>query len=597
MRRPLISGASLSELLASAGGDPDEELSDGETPDEPETVRIDPDCAEKLEHARGRILNLIKEKRPRFVPAFELMTFRDNTISVSVPTTELREEILRSKTGMLMRIAELAGIEGMIELEVTVNEEIRAARPIKLEDRVRYITEKNPLVAELRKALDLEVEYKERTIKMATKNFIEELEWRGMIHTIMPGAKEQLEKEMTTAYLGIDPTADSLHIGHLVGVMILKHFQMCGHRPLALIGGATGMIGDPSGKSQERNLLDEPTLRHNQEAIKRQLAKLLDFESDAPNAAVLVNNYDWMKDISFLEFIRDIGKCITVNYMMAKDSVKKRFSGEGDGMSFTEFTYQLVQGFDFLHLYQTMNCKVQLGGADQWGNITTGTELIRRKLGNEAEAFAITCPLITKADGTKFGKTESGNVWLDARYTSPYKFYQFWLNVSDEDAKRYIRIFTLLDRETVEALTAEHEAAPHLRVLQKRLAQEITTMIHSREEYEKAVEASAILFGGSTSEALRKIDEETLLQVFEGVPQFRIARAELGLPFVDLCAEKTQVFPSKGECRKMVQGGGVSLNKEKVADPARTVGEADLIAGKYLLVQRGKKNYYLVIAE
>ena len=430
---------------------------------------------------------------------------------------------------------------------------------------------------------------------MATKNFIEELEWRGMIHTIMPGAKEQLEKEMTTAYLGIDPTADSLHIGHLVGVMILKHFQMCGHRPLALIGGATGMIGDPSGKSQERNLLDE--LRHNQEAIKRQLAKLLDFESDAPNAAVLVNNYDWMKDISFLEFIRDIGKCITVNYMMAKDSVKKRFSGEGDGMSFTEFTYQLVQGFDFLHLYQTMNCKVQLGGADQWGNITTGTELIRRKLGSEAEAFAITCPLITKADGTKFGKTESGNVWLDPRYTSPYKFYQFWLNVSDEDAKRYIRIFTLLDRETVEALTAEHEAAPHLRILQKRLAQEITTMIHSKEEYEKAVEASAILFGGSTSEALRKLDEETLLQVFEGVPQFRIARAELGLPFVDLCAEKAQVFPSKGECRKMVQGGGVSLNKEKVADAAREVTEADLIAGKYLLVQKGKKNYFLLIAE
>ena len=357
------------------------------------------------------------------------------------------------------------------------------------------------------------------------------------------------------------------------------------------------MIGDPSGKSQERNLLDEPTLRHNQEAIKRQLAKLLDFESDAPNAAVLVNNYDWMKDISFLEFIRDIGKCITVNYMMAKDSVKKRFSGEGDGMSFTEFTYQLVQGFDFLHLYQTMNCKVQLGGADQWGNITTGTELIRRKLGSEAEAFAITCPLITKADGTKFGKTESGNVWLDPRYPSPYKFYQFWLNVSDEDAKRYIRIFTLLDRETVEALTAEHEAAPHLRILQKRLAQEITTMIHSKEEYEKAVEASAILFGGSTSEALRKLDEETLLQVFEGVPQFRIARAELGLPFVDLCAEKAQVFPSKGECRKMVQGGGVSLNKEKVADAAREVTEADLIAGKYLLVQKGKKNYFLLIAE
>ena len=320
---------------------------------------------------------------------------------------------------------------------------------------------------------------------MATKNFIEELEWRGMIHTIMPGAKEQLEKEMTTAYLGIDPTADSLHIGHLVGVMILKHFQMCGHRPLALIGGATGMIGDPSGKSQERNLLDEPTLRHNQEAIKRQLAKLLDFDSDAPNAAALVNNYDWMKEFTFLDFIRDIGKCITVNYMMAKDSVKKRFNGEGDGMSFTEFTYQLVQGYDFLHLYETMNCKIQLGGADQWGNITTGTELIRRKLGAEAEAFGITCPLITKADGTKFGKTESGNVWLDPRYTSPYKFYQFWLNVSDEDAKRYIKIFTLLDRETIDALIAEHDAAPHLRVLQKRLAEEITCMIHSREEYER----------------------------------------------------------------------------------------------------------------
>lgn len=438
---------------------------------------------------------------------------------------------------------------------------------------------------------------KKENDKMATKNFIEELEWRGMIHTIMPGAKEQLEKEMTTAYLGIDPTADSLHIGHLVGVMILKHFQMCGHRPLALVGGATGMIGDPSGKSQERNLLDETTLRHNQEAIKRQLAKLLDFSSDAPNAAVMVNNYDWMKDISFLDFIRDIGKLITVNYMMAKDSVKKRFSGEGEGMSFTEFTYQLVQGFDFLHLFQTMNCKVQLGGADQWGNITTGTELIRRKLGEEA--YAITCPLITKADGTKFGKTESGNVWLDGRYTSPYKFYQFWLNVSDEDAERYIRIFTLLDRETIEGLTAEHKAAPHLRILQKRLAEEITTTIHSREEYEKAVEASAILFGGATSEALHRLDEQTLLQVFEGVPQFRIDRATLaaGVPFVDLAAELSQVFASKGECRKMVQGGGVALNKEKVADPQRTVTAEELIAGKYLLVQRGKKNYFLLIAE
>ena len=330
---------------------------------------------------------------------------------------------------------------------------------------------------------------------MATKNFIGELEWRGMIHTIMPGAKEQLDKEMTTAYLGIDPTADSLHIGHLVGVMILKHFQMCGHRPIALVGGATGMIGDPSGKSQERNLLDEATLRLNQEAIKRQLSKLLNFDSDAPNAALMVNNYDWMKEFSFLDFIRDIGKLITVNYMMAKDSVKKRFSGEGDGMSFTEFSYQLVQGYDFMHLYEKYGCKIQLGGSDQWGNITTGTELIRRKLG--AEAYAITCPLITKADGTKFGKTESGNVWLDPRYTSPYKFYQFWLNVSDEDAKRYIRIFTLLDRETIERLTAEHDAAPHLRILQKRLAEEITVMIHSREEYEKAVEASQILFGGA----------------------------------------------------------------------------------------------------
>ena len=406
---------------------------------------------------------------------------------------------------------------------------------------------------------------------MAIKNFIEELEWRGMIHTIMPGAKEQLEKEMTTAYLGIDPTADSLHIGHLVGVMILKHFQMCGHRPIALVGGATGMIGDPSGKSQERNLLDEETLRRNQEAIKRQLAKLIDFDSDAPNAALMVNNYDWMKGIGFLDFIRDIGKLITVNYMMAKDSVKKRFNGEGDGMSFTEFSYQLVQGFDFMHLYEKYGCKVQLGGSDQWGNITTGTELIRRKLG--AEAYAITCPLITKADGTKFGKTESGNVWLDPRYTSPYKFYQFWLNVSDDDAKRYIKIFTLLDRATIDALVAEHDAAPHLRTLQKRLAEEITVMIHSREEYEKAVEASQILFGGATSEALRRLDEQTLLQVFEGVPQFTVARAELGLPFVDLCAAATQIFPSKGECRKMVQGGGVALNKEKVADAMRPVTE------------------------
>ncbi|MBO5890775.1 MAG: tyrosine--tRNA ligase [Alistipes sp.] len=429
------------------------------------------------------------------------------------------------------------------------------------------------------------------------KDFVQELEWRGMIHTIMPGAKEQLQKEMTTAYLGIDPTADSLHIGHLVGVMILKHFQMCGHRPIALIGGATGMIGDPSGKSQERNLLDEATLRHNQEAIKNQLAKLIDFDSTAENHALLVNNYDWMKEFSFLDFARDIGKCITVNYMMAKDSVKKRFNGEGDGMSFTEFTYQLLQGYDFLHLYNEYNCKVQLGGADQWGNITTGTELIRRKLGSEAEAFAITCPLITKADGTKFGKTESGNVWLDARYTSPYKFYQFWLNVSDDDAKRYIKIFTLLDRETIEALIAEHDEAPHLRVLQKRLAEEITTMIHSKEELEKAQAASNILFGNATSEALRSLDEATLLQVFEGVPQFTMSREDLGKPFVDVVAEICKVFPSKGECRKMVQGGGVQLNKEKVADPMREVTENDLIAGKYLLAQKGKKNYFLITVE
>ncbi|MFR9620628.1 MAG: tyrosine--tRNA ligase [Rikenellaceae bacterium] len=425
-----------------------------------------------------------------------------------------------------------------------------------------------------------------------TKNFIEELEWRGMIHTITPGAKEQLAKELTTAYLGIDPTADSLHIGHLVGVMILKHFQVCGHRPIALIGGATGMIGDPSGKSQERNLLDEATLRHNQQAIRNQLSKLIDFDTDAPNAAKVVNNYDWMSPMTFLEFIRDIGKLITVNYMMSKDSVKKRFSGDGDGMSFTEFTYQLVQGYDFLHLYEKEGCTLQLGGSDQWGNITTGTELIRRKLGGEAHG--ITCPLITKADGTKFGKTESGNVWLDARYTSPYKFYQFWLNVSDDDAKRYIRIFTMLDRQTIDELTAEHEAAPHQRALQNRLAQEITTMIHSAEEYEKAKQASAILFGGSTADALRDLDEATLLQVFEGVPQFNLSREVLGAKFVDICCEHASVFTSKGECRKLIQGGGISLNKTKVTDPQAEVGAESLIADKYMLVQKGKKSYFLL---
>ena len=429
-------------------------------------------------------------------------------------------------------------------------------------------------------------------------NFVEELKWRGMIHDIMPGTEEQLQKEMTTAYLGIDPTADSLHIGHLVGVMILKHLQRCGHRPIALVGGATGMIGDPSGKSQERNLLDEATLRHNQECIKRQLSKLIDFDSDAPNAAILVNDYDWMKEFSFLEFIRDVGKHITVNYMMAKDSVHKRFNGEGDGMSFTEFTYQLVQGYDFYHLYEAHGCKLQLGGSDQWGNITTGTELIRRKKGAN-DAFALTCPLIKKADGTKFGKTESGNVWLDARYTSPYKFYQFWLNVSDEDAKSYIRIFTLLDKETIDSLIADHETAPHERKLQKRLAEEITVMIHSREEYEKAVAASGILFGANAGEALKSIDEVTFLQVFEGVPQYKVAAAEVaeGVDFLSLCVEKAPIFPSKGELRKLIQGGGISLNKEKVTDPYQAVSTANLIAGKYLLVQKGKKNYYLIIVE
>ena len=416
-----------------------------------------------------------------------------------------------------------------------------------------------------------------------------------MVHDIMPGTEEQLAKEMTTAYVGIDPTADSLHIGHLVSIMILKHFQRCGHKPVFLVGGATGMIGDPSGKSLERNLLDENTLHKNQEGIRRQLEHLIDFSSAEPNAAELVNNYDWMKNFTFLEFIRDIGKCITVNYMMAKDSVKKRFSGEGDGMSFTEFTYQLVQGCDFLHLYQHKNCKLQMGGSDQWGNITTGTELIRRKTGGEA--FGLTCPLIKKADGTKFGKTESGNVWLDPRYTSPYKFYQFWLNVSDEDAERYIKIFTMLDREAVDSLIAAHREAPHLRELQKTLAKEVTCMVHSKEEYEKAVEASAILFGNSTADVLRRIDEQTLLQVFEGVPQFEIEASLLDSPlnFVNLCTEHAAIFPSKGEARKLIQGGGVSLNKEKVASADAAVTRENLIAGKYLLVQKGKKNYYLIL--
>ena len=426
-------------------------------------------------------------------------------------------------------------------------------------------------------------------------NFVEELTWRGMIHSMMPGTEEQLAKEMTTAYLGIDPTADSLHIGHLVGVMMLRHFQRCGHKPLALVGGATGMIGDPSGKSAERNLLDEATLRHNQECIKKQLSKFLDFDSDAPNAAEMVNNYDWMKEFSFLAFIRDIGKHITVNYMMAKDSVKKRLSAESSvGMSFTEFTYQLVQGYDFYHLYETKNCKLQLGGSDQWGNITTGTELIRRKLGGEA--FALTCPLITKADGGKFGKTESGNVWLDRKYTSPYKFYQFWLNVSDADAEKYIKIFTFIPKEEVEALVAEHAAAPHLRVLQKRLAKEITIMVHSEQDYEMAVEASSILFGNATSDSLKKLDEDTLLAVFDGVPTFEVEKeAVLGKKLIDVLTDDAAVFASKGEMRKLIQNGGFAVNKEKVADLELTLEAESLLNDKYLLVQKGKKNYFLLI--
>ena len=429
-------------------------------------------------------------------------------------------------------------------------------------------------------------------------NFVEELRWRGMIHDMMPGTEEQLQKEMTSAYVGIDPTADSLHIGHLVGVMMLKHLQRAGHRPIALIGGATGMIGDPSLKSAERNLLDEATLRHNQDSIKNQLAKFLDFDSDALNAAKLVNNYDWMKDYSFLNFIRDIGKHLTVNYMMSKDSVKKRLSSESNvGMSFTEFSYQLLQGYDFLYLYQHEGCRLQMGGSDQWGNITTGTELIRRKQGGEA--FALTCPLITKADGGKFGKTESGNVWLDRRYTSPYKFYQFWLNVSDADAAKYIKIFTALEKEEIIALEAEQAAAPHLRPLQKRLAKEVTVMVHSEEDYNAAVEASNILFGNSTSDALKKIDEDTLLAVFEGVPQFEVSKEDMaaGIKAVDLLTEKAPVFPSKGEMRKLVQSGGVSVNKEKLVQPDELITVDSLLNSKYLLVQKGKKNYFLLIVK
>lgn len=429
-------------------------------------------------------------------------------------------------------------------------------------------------------------------------NFIEELKWRGMIHDMMPGTEEQLKREMTSAYVGIDPTADSLHIGHLVSVMMLKHLQVCGHRPIVLVGGATGMIGDPSGKSQERNLLDENTLRHNQDCLKKQLSRFLDFSSGAQNQALLVNNYDWMKEFSFLGFIRDIGKHITVNYMMSKDSVKKRLAGEGtSGLSFTEFTYQLVQGTDFLHLYKTLQCKLQMGGSDQWGNITTGTELIRRIEGGEA--FALTCPLITKADGGKFGKTESGNVWLDPERTSPYAFYQFWLNTSDADAEKYIKIFTLLKKEDVETLIAEHNQAPHLRLLQKKLAEEVTTMVHSKEALNSAIEASQILFGQGTAEQLKTLDEKTFLDIFDGVPRYTIPASELakGVNILDLLADKTVVFPSKSELRRTIQANGLSVNKEKIQSPETVINNSWLIAGKYLVAQKGKKNYYMIIAE
>ena len=425
------------------------------------------------------------------------------------------------------------------------------------------------------------------------KNFVEELKWRGMIHDITPGAEEELMKGPAAAYVGIDPTGDSLHIGHLVSVMILKHFQNCRHKPYALVGGATGMIGDPSMKSAERNLLDEETLGHNVECIKAQLGRFLDFDSDSPNAAKLVNNYDWMKDYTFINFARDIGKLITVNYMMSKDSVKKRLSRDSsEGMSFTEFSYQLLQGYDFLYLYEHEGVRLQLGGADQWGNITTGTELIRRTLGEQA--FALTCPLITKSDGTKFGKTEKGNIWLDPKKTSPYEFYQFWLNVADDDAEKYIKIFTMLDRETIESAIEEHRQDPGRRSLQQLLAKEVTIMIHGETEYANALAASKMLFGNSTSEELRKLDEKTFLAVFNGVPTFDVPKSELPCNILDFLAVKTGVFPSKGEARKMTAGGGVSINKDKVTDINYEVSEKDIMDGKYILAQKGKKNYFII---
>ena len=429
-------------------------------------------------------------------------------------------------------------------------------------------------------------------------NFVDELKWRGMIHDIMPGTEELLAKGQTTAYVGIDPTADSLHVGHLVSVMMMKHFQMAGHKPIFIIGGATGMIGDPSGKSQERNLLDEETIRKNMAGIKAQLSRFIDFNSTASNAAIMLNNYDWMKQFSFLDFIREIGKHITVNYMMAKDSVKKRLSSESaQGMSFTEFTYQLVQGYDFLHLRKNYGCMLQMGGSDQWGNITTGGELIRRKEG--LDAYGFTWPLMTKSDGKKFGKPESGNIWLDPERTSPYKFYQFWLNTTDEDAARYVKIFTILPPARIDALIAEHREAPHLRKLQKTLAKEITCLIHGEEAYNLALEASQILFGNATSETLRKIDENTFLSVFEGVPQYEIAAADLkaGISIVDFLADKTAIMSSKGEARRALKSNAIGINKEKVQGEETIIGESHLINGKYILAQSGKKNYFLVIVK
>ena len=429
------------------------------------------------------------------------------------------------------------------------------------------------------------------------KNFIEELQWRGMLHDSMPGTEEHLLEKMRSAYVGFDPTADSLHIGNLVPIMLLAHYQRCGHRPIALVGGATGMIGDPSGKSSERNLLDEKTLRHNQECVKAQLGHFLDFTSDAENAAILVNNYDWMKEFSFLEFIRDVGKHITVNYMMAKDSVKNRIGSESkEGMSFTEFTYQMVKGYDFLHLFRENDTTIQMGGSDQWGNITTGTELIRR-IGN-GKGYAITCPLITKSDGSKFGKSEGGNVWLDAKRTSPYKFYQYWLNTSDEDAEKYIKIFTFLDKETIASLIAEHQEAPHTRILQKRLGEEVTVLVHGAEEYEKALEASEILFGKSTSESLKKLDEQTFLDVFDGVTQATVSSEDFsaGLDMIGALAAKTNFLKSNGDARRALKENSISVNKEKVKEDY-IISSKDLIAEKYVLLQRGKKTYFLLKIE